>query len=489
MGTETDNGTSYGSWLKSEIADFVDSKDHLKKLVLDSLPIFIYSFASNLILTFNLRAIGMYGDSFMLAGVGLGSTWLMATNFIAITAMNIGTLTLCSQALGAKEYRLAGLTLHRAIVLRLIMFIPGYLLLFVSENMFILWGADPQVAAYAGTYCKYQFVPVVFFIFFDTIKSILLANGIFMPFLYIQICATFAHFCFCNIFVPMYGIAGACYAMSLTYMFSLALLCSYIVWKKPCEESFFKPEAESFTKLLPQFKQELPIGSTVYLECVAFESTVMIAGQFPAVELSAQVVAFNVAVSAFQAILGLVMVVTSTLANAIGEKDYVKAGKIRKAALFYVTIVLCIETPTIFVCKEQIIRFFTSDPEVIVAAKPIIAFFAFVTVGDYIQAANCAMLRAVGKEHLGLKINVVSFYCVGIPIGYVLGALFGWYGVGMWIGLTIGIYSGFLMSVKAWFDIDFKEQILFIERRLQESKALEEKLLEKNEHAIELKQI
>eukprot|EP00331_Platyophrya_macrostoma_P029249 CAMPEP_0176439634 /NCGR_PEP_ID=MMETSP0127-20121128/20074_1 /TAXON_ID=938130 /ORGANISM="Platyophrya macrostoma, Strain WH" /LENGTH=155 /DNA_ID=CAMNT_0017823969 /DNA_START=346 /DNA_END=810 /DNA_ORIENTATION=+ len=155
--------------------------------------------------------------------------------------------------------------------------------------------------------------------------------------------------------------------MSITYLLSSILL--YIKWKKPCEESFFWPNSESFMKLLPQFKQEIPIGSTAYLEGVAFEGVVIIAGQFPPFELGAQVVAFCVTASAFQAILGLLMVLTSALGNAMGEKDYIKAGKIRKAALLYVIIVLCIEAPVLLIFKEQIIEFFTNDPQVILAAK------------------------------------------------------------------------------------------------------------------------
>eukprot|EP00331_Platyophrya_macrostoma_P016645 CAMPEP_0176472120 /NCGR_PEP_ID=MMETSP0127-20121128/41565_1 /TAXON_ID=938130 /ORGANISM="Platyophrya macrostoma, Strain WH" /LENGTH=164 /DNA_ID=CAMNT_0017866951 /DNA_START=310 /DNA_END=801 /DNA_ORIENTATION=+ len=164
--------------------------------------------------------------------------------------------------------------------------------------------------------------------------------------------------------------------MSITYLLSSILLILYIKWKKPCEESFFWPNSESFMKLLPQFKQEIPIGSTAYLEGVAFEGVVIIAGQFPPFELGAQVVAFCeqvvafcVTASAFQAILGLLMVLTSALGNAMGEKDYIKAGKIRKAALLYVIIVLCIEAPVLLIFKEQIIEFFTNDPQVILAAK------------------------------------------------------------------------------------------------------------------------
>ena len=472
--------------IKSELIDITSGKAYLKSLMVDSFPLVIYSFAMNIILTLNFHYVGKLGDQYMLAGVGLGNTWIWATNSAIIVGLNIGTLTLCSQALGAKEYRIAGLTLHRAIAMRFLAFIPCYFLLYISESVFLLWGADQRIATYASQYCRYQFIPLICMIIFDTTKSLLLANGIFMPFLYMQVCMTAVHWMACSYLTPSLGVMGVCYAMMASSLLSVLLLAVYVKWKKPCKESFFKPCRESIQAIIPQLRQELPIGSTFYLDVMAFEGSVIIAGQFPPNELSAQVVSWNVIGTTFLPILGLMMSLTSALGNAMGEKNFIKAKNFRNAGILYALIVITLESPCIHIFRESIIAIYTNDIEVVTTALPLVSFFAFCIFGDFMQATNLTILKAIGKEKLAFKINFFSNYCLGLPIGYIFGVVFGLHDIGLWIGICTGLYFGFFVSVWALFTTDMKEQVEIIQERLNEKRGLDEKLIQETEPAIEM---
>jgi len=473
---------------RAELLEFTTISDSLKHLILDSFPLFIYNFLLNIIFTINLHYIGLNGDSFMLAGSGLANTWIVATSSAIILGMNVGTLAMSSQALGAKEYRLAGLAMHRAIVLRLLVFVPGYFLLLISESVFLKLGTDPIIAQHAGVYCRYQFVPMICLIFFDAIRTLLLANGIFVPFLILQIALTLAHWILCAILTPIYLMDGVGWAMIISNIFSIVLLVGYVMWKKPCKESFFWPEPDSFKNLMPQFKQELPVGSTFYLEFLAFESTIAMGGQFPPLQLSVQVITLNFIGIMFTPILGLMMALISLMGNALGEKDHVKAGKIRKAGLVYAFFVLLLEIPVLYFFQNQIIGNYTKDPEVAASVKPILGIFMIFMIGDFFQVTNCSMLRAVGKEHLGFKIGVFAFYAIGLPIGYTLGVLLEWYSKGIWTGMTIGTLIGLSLSIRAWMEIDLAQQVIEIEERILRKKGLEAHLLgATEEQSIELK--
>lgn len=472
--------------IRAELSEITSGRELLPFLARESVPLVIYFLAMNIVLTLNFHYIGQLGDPYMLAGVGLGNTWLTTTNYAIIVGLNIGTLTLCAQALGAKEYRIAGFTLHRAIVMRFLLLIPSYFLLYISEGVFLSWGVDPRIAVYASQYCKYQLLPLMCLIIFDCFKSLLLANGIFMPFLYIQICMAGVHWIFCSILTPGLGIVGVCYAMIISYALSVILLMIYLKWKKPCKESFFKPSLESIQDIIPQFKQEVPIGAMFYLDVMSFEASVIIAGQFPPDELGAQVVAWNIIGSSFLPIMGLMMTLTSALGNAMGEKDYVKAKRLRNAGILYTFIVVVIEAPLIHLFREPIVRIYTNSPEIVHAAKPIVSFFAFCVFGDFIQAINCAMLRAIGKEKIAFKIGIIANYGVGLPIGYICGVILGLHDIGLWMGICTGLYLGFCFSVRVLFTTDMEEQVNVIQERLNEKRGIEERLIKEKDPAIEM---
>ena len=58
-----------------------------------------------------------------------------------------------------------------------------------------------------------------------------------------------------------------------------------------------------------------------------------------------------------------------------------------------------------------------------------------------ISAATGGLLRGAGRAPLGAAVNIVGYYCIGIPVGLItcfVGKL-GLYG--LWLGLTVRLSS------------------------------------------------
>ena len=45
----------------------------------------------------------------------------------------------------------------------------------------------------------------------------------------------------------------------------------------------------------------------------------------------------------------------------------------------------------------------------------------------------------MGKQHIGAIVNVISYYCIALPLGIYL-AFHGWRLIGLWVGQCIALY-------------------------------------------------
>lgn len=458
--------------LLSETKEQISLKQAIKDLALDTLPTFCYYGSTVLINAFNLYFAGLSGDPDLTSAVGLSNTWVSATSIYLIIGLNIGNSAICSQAVGAKQYYLAGLALHRALITRLLIAIATYPLLFFSEDIFRLFGVEDNIAKDAGLLCKLQFGVVLSYVFYDTLKSLLMAYNLYTPFIFIQIAGTAAHWGFLVLFINRLdlGIVGFCAALTSSYCLMLVLLLAYILIKKPCKESLFCFTGKSFKHLFSQIKQEVPIGAVIYLDFAAFEVAVLFSGSYPPVELASQILMYNVMVIMTLFPLSLNTVLTTYLGNAIGESNVKRTRTYIKAGIILGIVFIVVEAPSLFFLSDDFARIFTSDQQVIDITRGIEKIYSIVTIADFTQLIMTSILRGIGKEALSCIIFATGYYLLGLPLAFVLGNVRKGYARGLWYGIITGIVFNGIVTTIAVCRVDVHKQATIIARRIEENK-------------------
>jgi MATE family multidrug resistance protein len=58
---------------------------------------------------------------------------------------------------------------------------------------------------------------------------------------------------------------------------------------------------------------------------------------------------------------------------------------------------------------------------------------------DGLQAVTTGALRGAGDTKTPMVANLIAYWLIGIPLGYVLCFRLGWGALGIWIGLCIGL--------------------------------------------------
>ena len=76
---------------------------------------------------------------------------------------------------------------------------------------------------------------------------------------------------------------------------------------------------------------------------------------------------------------------------------------------------------------------------VVQVASRLILFAGIFQLSDGIQVAGVGVLRGYKDTKIPMFSNLISYWGIGMPLGYLLGFYFGYRAEGMWMGIIIGL--------------------------------------------------
>ncbi len=84
-------------------------------------------------------------------------------------------------------------------------------------------------------------------------------------------------------------------------------------------------------------------------------------------------------------------------------------------------------------------RIFTTDPALLQMTVSMLIVGAVFQLSDGTQTIAIGSLRGAADTHFPMLVALVSYWLIGLPLGYVLAFPVGWGPAGVWWGLTIGL--------------------------------------------------
>ncbi|MEM8893604.1 MAG: MATE family efflux transporter, partial [Bacteroidota bacterium] len=89
--------------------------------------------------------------------------------------------------------------------------------------------------------------------------------------------------------------------------------------------------------------------------------------------------------------------------------------------------------------KTMLPGFYVEDTAVIALAADLLIVAAFFQISDGVQVVGLGSLRGLSDVKIPTLVTMISYWFIAIPVGYVLGIIFGMGSIGIWIGLLIGL--------------------------------------------------
>ncbi|KAG0376807.1 hypothetical protein BGX24_007177 [Mortierella sp. AD032] len=393
----------------------------------------------------------------------------LASMFAAVTcwSVSLGTATaldtLCSQSYTSHHPHTLGLHLQRAILVLMLLFVPIAGVWLSSEYIFTLLGQEEALAQHAALFLRGLLPGAPAFLIFECVKKYLQAQGNMHASTYVLLIASPINVILNYILVwdkhIGMGYIGAPIATSISYWNMLILLLLYIRfvdgyqgwggWSRECLTGW-----PAFMKLA------LPGVMMVCTEWWAFEVVSLAASYLGTVALAAQSVVVQTSGLLFTVPFGVSIAASNRVGNLIGLGDARSAKVAARVSIAMSIMFGMINSTMLIVFKDRWGRLFSEDAEVVATVAMVLPLVALFQISDGLAGVGGGVLRGVGLQHLGAYLNVIAYYLVAFPVGYLLAFKLMWGLKGLWSALCVALWMVGLGELYVIFKTDWQAEVI-----------------------------
>ena len=318
------------------------------------------------------------------------------------------------------------------------------------EPILLAMGQEEEVARLGGIYMKWLGLSMVPALLVAVMRSYLsaleLPNIILGITIFSAVFNAFLNYAliFGNWGAPELGIMGAGIASFVGSWLGFVLIALFSARARPEHEIFrnlHKPDWEFFARV---FRLGWPIGLTIFAETGLFGASTIMMGWIGTIALAAHGVALQIASLTFMMHLGLSQAITVRAGRAWGKGDR-QLLKVASQAAMILSLIAALLTVVMFLSvPEFLIGLFVdpSDPDrpaILAVGTTLLAMAALFQLVDSGQVMALGMLRGVQDTRVPMVMAIISYWGIGLPVGYVLGFVADMGGAGIWLGLTVGL--------------------------------------------------
>ena len=249
--------------------------------------------------------------------------------------------------------------------------------------------------------------------------------------------------------IPALGVVGCGIATALVMWLQL-LVAAVLVRTDPFYRNFGldlpgqrAPHGPSLRALL---KLGIPMGLGIGVEVTGFAFMAIFISRLGETAVAGHQIAANLVALLFMMPLALSNASSALVAQRIGAGAIDDARRLGWHGLQFALGLSLLVGSVVFLGREQVVRLYTSNPTVVAAVLPLLAWVALFHAADAVQTMAAFVLRAWRIATLPTVIYVLSLWGVGLGGGYALafnvgGAIpLAWQGArGYWIASTAGL--------------------------------------------------
>lgn len=207
-----------------------------------------------------------------------------------------------------------------------------------------------------------------------------------------------------------------------------------------------RPHLISMLQLL---RLGIPIGIALLIEASMFSVIALLLAPYGEVTLAAHQITISYTGMVFMIPLSIAMALTIRVGQLQGSGDSQHARFAAMTGILFTLIVASITTVLTLIFASHITKLYIDDSEIARLAILLIMIAALFQFSDALQVCAAGALRGYKDTFIPLILVFVSFWLIGLPVGYILGLtdlIFPAMGAaGFWYGLLIGLSAGAVM--------------------------------------------
>ena len=413
------------------------------------MPILITQVAMYMITFFDILMTGRY-DTYHLAGVTIGSSFWVPV-YTGLAGILMALTPIIAQLIGSRQKEDVRPSIQQglyvSIVLSAIVFL---LILFAVAPILEAMPLDQQVREVASGYLKgmsFGLVPLFAYTvlrsFFDALGATRVSMFIILLSAPINVLLNYL-LIYGNWGFPELGGVGAGYASAITYWLVFFIACA-VAWKwKPFIEYklFVEWGKISFTKWKEILFIGLPIGLSIFIEISIFSAVTLLMANYSTAVISAHQIALNFTSLLYMIPLSISMGATILVGQSIGAGQLKDAKHYSYLGIVFAVLFSFVSIAILLSFREQIASLYTTDLDIVKLSMHFFIYAAFFQLSDAIQAPVQGALRGYKDVNITFIMAIVSYWVIGLPIGYVMATYTDLGPYGYWIGLITGLTIG-----------------------------------------------
>ncbi|WP_455662906.1 MATE family efflux transporter [Pradoshia sp.] len=426
------------------------SKEKLSKMMIVFLPI--------LITQLGLFAISFF-DTFMsgkfspvdLAGVAIGaSLWMPIYN--GFSGILLAVTPIVAQLFGqrAKPVRIRQAVMqavYLALIMSALLIIIGGFSLNLLLQFMNLEEEVKQIALQYLIALSFGIVPLFVYTvlrcFIDALGKTSVSMFITIVALPVNVIANYA-FIYGKFGLPAYGGVGAGIASSITYW--IIMLIAILITAKVDPFSQYgllrglpKPSLKEWGNTM---KIGLPIGMAIFFESSIFAAVTLFMSSYDTITIASHQAAMNFASFLYMVPLSFSLALTILVGQEAGAHQFKRAREFSLIGILSAVGFSGISAIILLVFREHVAYLYTNEPEVALLTAKFLIFAIFFQLSDALQAPIQGALRGYKDVNVTFFMTLLSYWIIGLPVGYFLANYTSFGAFGYWIGLITGLAIG-----------------------------------------------
>ncbi|XP_029555250.1 multidrug and toxin extrusion protein 1 isoform X2 [Salmo trutta] len=356
-----------------------------------------------------------------------------------------------NQTFGSSNLHRVGVILQRAVLILLLFCLPCWGLLINAHNILLAMNQEQEVARIAQLYVM-LYLPAVPAMFLHQLQTAYLQNqGIILPQMYTAAAANLINLAVNYILIISLemGVIGSAIANSLSQITICLLLYLYICWRGLHKNTWTGWSSEALQEWGSYMQLAIPSTLMVCFEWWVWEIGGFLAGMLGEVDLAAQHVLLEIGAITYMFPLGVHAAACVRVGNALGAGDTSRALLTCKVALVLSGVLAVFQGIAIGSSRHVLGYIFTSDQAIVDNVSVNLGLYTFIQFFDALLCVCSGILVGAGKQKIAALSNLVSYYCIGLPVGIALMFAAKLRILGLWVGLFICVIlqTGFFIVI------------------------------------------
>ncbi|KAJ2081567.1 ethionine resistance protein [Coemansia sp. RSA 988] len=370
-----------------------------------------------------------------------------------------------------------GFHMQRGLVAVTLQLIPAIVLFSFIEPLLILSGQTREISILCGQYLRIWLLGSWPMMAFDCLRRFAQAQGIMQASTWVMTLVMPIHAAnsYLLVWSPRLGLGfvGAPLTIVITNWLMFLGMLLYIA-TSPARVAWGGWTWTCLDGMWEYYRLAIPSAAMLACSWGAYELVTFGSSLFGPVAMAAQACIFSAMALTYQVPTAIGSATATRIGNSLGLRQQRRARYSAHLAIAvgYALGIAC--SLLLFTYRHSWGYIFSDDEEVTKLCANLMPFFAAVQTFDGMNGLTAGILRALGKQALGVTFAFPSFWLLGIPLGFylALGSL-GLEVVGLWIGLSLAVIAYSLLQQQyIFFRIDWPHEVKICLHRLTISPVL-----------------